>query len=297
MSNAIWRSEARRAEPAQTTHNGPRPHAGMLQLVLRHTGTRTVIQDCYYHVPVQVLRPVYLDDCGTAYVYLLNPCGGVLGGDTYTLQVTLQAGARAYLTTPSATKLYAARDTVARQHIDITLQAGSVLTYLPEQTIPFADAAFHQSLNIRLGPGASVFLGDIVAPGRLARGEKFAYREYCSRLRIEDAGGEVMVIDHCRLQPQRQRLEALGLLEGYAYLGTFYAIRQGSILPAALVEDLQTHLADRPHLAASVSMLEHGGVVARLLGADHDSVSHALFAIWRTLYQHLLGCPAIPHRT
>jgi urease accessory protein len=269
----------------------------MLHLILRRAGTRTVIEDCYYQVPMQVLRPVYLDDHGTAYVYLLNPCGGVLAGDTYTLQVTLEAGARAYLTTPSATKLYAAQDAAAQQHIDITLRAGAVLTYLPEQTIPFAAAAFRQHLRIRLGPGAGVFLGDIVAPGRLARGEKFAYREYCSRLCIEDANGEVMVVDHCRLQPQRQPLAALGLLEGYTYLGTFYAVCQGTILPAVLVEHLQTLLADRPHLAAGLTQLEHGGVMARLLGMSHDSVSHALFDLWRTLYQHLLGCPAIPHRT
>jgi urease accessory protein len=269
----------------------------MLQLVLRHAGTRTVVADCYYHVPVQVLRPVYLDDHGTAYVYLLNPCGGVLGGDTYTLQVTLEAGARAYLTTPSATKLYAAHDAMAQQRIDITLGAGAVLTYLPEQTIPFADAAFQQHVHLRLGSGACVFLGDIVAPGRLARGEKFAYREYCSRLRIDDASGAVLVVDQCRLQPPRQPLAALGLLEGYTYLGTFFAVCEGTVLPAALVEHLQTLLVDRPQLAAGITQLEHGGVVARLLGMSHDSVSDALFDLWRTLYQHLLGCPAIPHRT
>ena len=297
MSNAIWPSEPRQVERTHAPANGRRPNAGLLQLVLRSVGTRTVIADCYAHVPLQVLRPVYLDDSGTAYIYLLNPGGGVVGGDTYTMQITLEAAARAYLTTPSATRIYAAPEMPAQQHIDITLEAGAVLTYLPEQTIPFAEAAFHQHLDIRLGPGASVFLGDIVAPGRLARGEKFAYREYCSRIRITDAHGTVMVVDHCRLQPQRHNLAALGRLEGYAYLGTFYAVCQGMTLPSALIEQLHALLAEQQSLVGSVTLLAHGGVAARLLGADHSSVSQALFDLWRTLYQHRYGGIAVPHRT
>jgi urease accessory protein len=297
MSNAIWPSEPRQVERTQAPTSGRHPNAGVLQLLLRRTGTRTVIADCYSHVPLQVLRPVYLDDNGTAYVYLLNPGGGVVGGDTYSIQITLEAAARAYFTTPSATRLYAAPEMPAQQHIDITLDAGAGLTYLPEQTIPFAEAAFHQYLDVRLGPGASIFLGDIVAPGRLARGEAFAYREYCSRIRITDIHGAVMVVDHCRLRPQRHNLAALGLLEGYAYLGTFYAVCQGTMLPSALVEQLHTLLAEQRSLVGSVTLLAHGGVAARLLGEDYSSMNQALFDLWRPLYQHLYGGTAVPHRT
>ena len=56
-----------------------RPNEGALRLVLRRVGQRTVLQECYFQVPLQVLRPLYLDDVGTAYVYLVSPCGGVVG--------------------------------------------------------------------------------------------------------------------------------------------------------------------------------------------------------------------------
>src|SRR5713226_5007199 len=84
-----------------------RPNEGVLHLVLRRAGQRTVLQECYFQVPLQVLRPLYLDEVGTAYVYLVSPCGGVVGGDAYSLTVVVEEGARACLTTPSATKLYA----------------------------------------------------------------------------------------------------------------------------------------------------------------------------------------------
>ena len=125
-----------------------RPNEGVLCLVLRRAGQRTVLQECYFQVPLQVLRPLYLDEVGTAYVYLVNPCGGVVGGDAYSLTVVVEAGARACLTTPSATKLYATSGAPAQQRLDITLQAGAVMEYLPEQVIPFAQAAFQDRKSV-----------------------------------------------------------------------------------------------------------------------------------------------------
>ena len=87
------------------------------------------------------------------------------------MTVVVEPEARVCLTTPSATKLYATPGTPARQQLDITLHAGAVLEYLPEQIIPFAQAAFRQQMTVRLGPGACVLAMEIVAPGRLARGK------------------------------------------------------------------------------------------------------------------------------
>lgn len=273
-----------------------RPNEGVLWLVLRRAGQRTVLHDCYFQVPLQVLRPLYLDEVGTAYVYLVSPCGGVVGGDVYTMTVVVEAGARACLTTPSATRLYAAPGAPARQRLDITLQAGAVLEYLPEQIIPFAQAAFHQCTRVRLGAGACLIWLEIVAPGRLASGEAFAYRDYDSSVCIENASGGVLVRERTRLQPGRQRLDGPGLFEGYYYLGTFYALVEGTVLPTALVERLHVLLSDRTRLIGSATLLEHGGIAVRVLGQDHTTVSAALHEVWDVVRRELLGYAALVWR-
>ena len=279
-----------------------RPHQrrlndGVLQLALRRVGCRTVIHQCYYHVPLQVLRPVYLDDTGTAYVYVLNPCGGILGGDTYTMTVWLEAGAQALFTTPSATKLYAAAHAAAQQTIDFTVDAGAVLTYMPEQVIPFTDAALQQQMTVRLGSGACVFLGEIVAPGRIARGEVFAYREYDACLRVHDAADRLVLLERTRLQPRQRRFDGKGLFEGYTYLGTWYAMCEGKRLASTLPEALHALLTGRDKLIGSATELEHGGVAVRILAEDHSSIQQAMFDVWDTLRQHVLGYPAVRCRT
>ena len=273
-----------------------RPNEGALRLVLRRAGQRTVLQECYFQVPLQVLRPLYLDDVGTAYVYLVSPCGGVVGGDIYSMTVVVEPEACVCLTTPSATKLYATLGLPARQQLDITLHAGAVLEYLPEQIIPFAQAAFQQHLTVRLGPGACILAMEIVAPGRLARGEAFAYRDYDSSVCIEDPSGQVVLRERTRLRPGWQRLDGPGLFEGYNYLGTFYAVVEGRTLSTDLVEHLHTLLACCTGLRGSATMLAHGGIVIRVLGADHTTVNRALYEVWDVLRRALLGYPAVVWR-
>lgn len=273
-----------------------RPHAGVLHLTLQRRGTRTVVRDGYFQVPLQVMRPLYLDDAGIAYVYLLSPCGGVVGGDVYTITVVLEQEAHACLTTPSATKLYAAQAAPARQHLTCTLHDRAILEYVPEQIIPYAQAAFHQDTTIHLGAGACVLWQEILAPGRLARGEAFAYRDYRAALRILDRHGQLLVYERTRLQPLCGSVASLGVFEGYAYLGTCYAVVEGTTLPESLVEHLHGLFTARPRLIGSATHLEHGGIAIRVLGADHTTVAQAMQTVWDVLRWHILGQPAITLR-
>src|SRR2546423_10417462 len=114
-------------EAPRTAARPRRPTEGVLYLVLRRAGQRTVLHDCYFQVPLQVLRPLYLDDVGTAYIYLVSPCGGGVGGGGDTVPGGMAGGARARLTTPTATKLSATPGTPARPKLDTTIPACDVL--------------------------------------------------------------------------------------------------------------------------------------------------------------------------
>ncbi len=273
------------------------PNEGVLQLGLRRHDARTVLHHCYAHTPLRVLRPVYLDNSGAAYLYVLNPCGGVLGGDTYCMDVTLAADAHAYVTTPSATKLYAAPEAPASQHIHVTVHDRAIFAYLPEQTIPFANAAFHQQMTVCLGEGAYAFIGEILAPGCLAREEMFAYREYIASLRVEYTNGEVLLHDRTYLRPQTQDLSQLGLFEAYPYLGAFYALCGNTALDPALADAIHHRLTGCPRLLGSATTLPHGGLAVWLLAKDHSRISQAIHDIWSFLREQLLGYPAAPRRT
>ncbi|MGE3537110.1 MAG: urease accessory protein UreD [Candidatus Tectimicrobiota bacterium] len=270
---------------------------GRLALVLRRSGRRTVLKECFFQVPLQVLRPVYLDDTGTAYVYMLNPCGGVVGGDCCRVTVLVEAQGRVCLTTPSATRLYATQGPAAQQHVELTLQAGAVLEYVPEQIIPFARSFFRQDMRVHLGPGACVLLLEIVAPGRLAMGEVFAYHDYNSGVRVENAQGQLVLRERLRLRPGWRGLQGPGGLQGYHYLGTLYVLVEGTVLAAELSDAIHALLQTQPGLCGSASLLEYGGLAVRVLGETHSLVRRALHDVWDVLRRALLGYPAVLWRT
>ena len=60
----------------------------------------------------------------------------------------------------------------------------ATLEFLPEPLILFADSALSQTTDITLHAEAGLSLGEIILPGRLARGEAYQFRQYFSRLRV-----------------------------------------------------------------------------------------------------------------
>ena len=281
----------------QVTENRRLLNRGVVELSLQQSGQRTVVRDAYFRTPLQIMRPYYLDDTGTAYIYLLSPGGGVVGGDRYEITVTLATGSRACMTTASATKLYASPDRMAHQRFEVVLQSETVFEYLPEQIIPFARSAFHQDMSVRLGNGAVAVLAEIVAPGRLTRGEAFAYRDYSSGLSVTDAQGRTLLRERTRLQPLRWDAgNGLGLLEGFHYLGTLYVLSESCGAPGDLADDLHDFVADRRRCIGGATALERGGFVVRLLAEDHGTVSRVLHAAWDRVRRRLLGYPAVRWR-
>ena len=81
-----------------------------------------------------------------------------MGGDRLTIDVDLGRGAHGCVTTPSATKVYRTTGEAAEQHVRLRLGPAATLEWLPDHTIPFADAALRQRIDVRLGVGARLIL-------------------------------------------------------------------------------------------------------------------------------------------
>src|SRR3989442_462432 len=76
---------------------------GALALRFERRGDRSVLAGCRWRLPLQVLAPLALDDAA-AIVSILNPTGGLVGGDRLVVDVAGGAGPHACPTPPPATK-------------------------------------------------------------------------------------------------------------------------------------------------------------------------------------------------
>ncbi len=251
--------------------------------------------------PLKVIRAFELDH-GAALVHLHNVSGGILGGDHFEVTVHVGEGAKAQITTTSATRLYksSADKPTSVQINEMTVAQDGLLEMLPDPLIPFAQSAYQQRSRIQLEDGAGLFWWETVAPGREARGELFAYDLLALELEIQ-AGGRPIALEQIRLEPGVRPLSSAARLGHYRYFSTFYICRVG-LAPAlwlALEADLAQlalSLTTANETLWGVSTLTQHGLVVRGLSRDGRSIPKGLLAFWKAAKQALYGQEAIPPR-
>src|SRR5258708_1616847 len=172
----------------------------------------TSLGECIQEPPLRVVRAFPLAH-GGALLHLHNLSGGVLGDDQFDLEIDVGPSARVQLTTTGATRIYRSRSDaqLARQHCTVRIQAGGLLEYLPDQLIPFAGSRYQQATHISMERDAGLFWWETVAPGRLARGERFAYDLIQIQTEIL-AVGQPIACERFKLEPRHAALTSLARL-------------------------------------------------------------------------------------
>jgi len=126
-----------------------------------------------------------LDDAASI-VCMLNPTGGLVGGDRLVIDVGVGAGRpRPASPTPSATKVYRTVAGPAEQTVRLTLAPGARLEWVPDHTIPFARSAFRQRVEAEAPEGAALVLIDAFAAG--SRGPRRGVALRAARQRAQRA--------------------------------------------------------------------------------------------------------------
>lgn len=249
------------------------------------------MREARQEAPLRLIRPFYPEGETPAHLYLLNTTAGVLEGDR--LELTLRLGKKTHLliTTPAATRVHPAPSGESGQRAVFSLGAEAILEYLPEPLLPYAGASFHQETEIFVEEGAILFFLDLLAPGRSARGEAFAYRRYENRLKIHDAEGTLAQESFC-LAPESRALGAPGVMEGYSHLGSLYLICPENTRQALLQS---FHLEEAPGVFWGGTLLSRRGLSVKALSCDTPAIQDFFLKLWARFRKEILGrdAPAI----
>jgi urease accessory protein len=225
---------------------------------------------------------------------LLNPTGGVLGGDSLTTRVHVGAGAHVCLTTPAATRVYRSPGAAATHAFEARVEEGGRLEYVPEHLIPSPGARLRQTTDVSLARGGALIVADAWAVGRAARGERWCFDELDLGLTVRDDDGLIL---RERAILDRVARDGLGGTEGFAYAATFAAIAPGASGWDALQQELFAALADAaPDARHGVGPLVRSGVMARLLCPSAPVLDAGVRALWAVSRRRLLGLEPVSLR-
>jgi urease accessory protein len=267
---------------------------GFLRLRFARSGATTILAQSRFSLPLQALTPLTLAD-GASYLILLNPTGGVLGGDHLITDIVQEAGTHACLTTPSATRIYRTAEKPAVLETVIRLAEGATLEYFPDHVIPHVGSALRQSLRIEMAHGSRAIVFDSMASGRVAHGERWSFTEIDSRTEVY-ACGRPAYINRTKIVPAKNRPDRLGWMEKFDYMSGMGMFADGFTRWKEVSSALNEELKSVQNVLGGATQLSRGGCVVRFLARSASDMTQANKILWDAARELVAGLSPFDHR-
>lgn len=249
--------------------SSPASFAGHLHLeAARDRSGRTALVRQSFRAPFHLGKPYW--DGGVLQVQIVNSTAGILAGDELDLAIRVRSGAALAVTTPAAARAFVMRQRGARCEQTFAVESGGWLEYSPEPLCPHRECDYTQATRLDIAAGGEMFFVDTLAPGRVGRGEAWAWR----RLRL---GLEVAVDGELVL---RERIDGPGA--DFARAAEFFRTAHAWCVTAvAITSRLDDHPEtwDRVRACSTartrwlgITRLRRGGWILRALLPDGQAV-------------------------
>ena len=266
-----------------------------LELGFSWCTNRTAVVHRRHTGPLTVQKPLYPEGDAICHALILHPPGGLAAGDRLELDIHVNPGAHAVLTTPGATKWYkAAPDRPASQRIDLTVHDCARLDWLPQDNIYFDDSHARQQFGVRLATGATALGWDATLLGRRASGEDWLRAGLHAATRITGPDGRPLWEERQVLRSGDPLLHAPQGLDGLPAYGTLWAAS-----PACTPELAQALAADLPFdrpLRAGATALPGGLLLVRAAARHPEAIRDLFITLWLRLRPVVHGVAAQPLR-
>ena len=263
---------------------------GTLELAFDKNGNAGATRIARLHQAAP-LRALFPETCrmDLPVAALTATCGGFTGGDQMTTRIEIGARAAAMAVAQAAEKLYRAKDGETRIDIDLHVDAGGWLEWLPQETILFDGARMRRNNRIALADGAALLAGEILVFGRAARGERM------SRGLIHDAwsirrNGALAWVDRFHAEDDRlaAALDHPAALEGVRAAAMLVHAGPDAASRLPLIREVLD--AEPPGLRCAATVV-NGVLIARWLALDALDLRPSFAAAWIVL-RHARGLAA-----
>ncbi|MEM0446500.1 MAG: urease accessory protein UreD [Candidatus Nitrosocaldus sp.] len=266
---------------------------GLLYLMLESdpSNGRTVIKEKFSKVPLVVLKAMYLEESlpEMAYIYIMSPSGGILQGDRYRMDIMLRNKAMLHVTTQGATRIYRMNRNYATQMVNIDVDEDCYMEYIPDQIIPYRDSRFYQKINLNVHEHATLVYSEIIVPGRVARNEVFQYDICYMKTIARNQYGSVRFMDNVVLEPKKNNLKIMGILDEHDVVGSIYIITRAEYVNA-ISEEVNATIKHFANVVGGASILPYdSGVIVRLLGNIADDIRGFVYEVVRIVRRVVLN--------
>lgn len=267
------------AELSQQLHPSKQHwHASLALTFSVKNSKKTVITENRHQGPLLVQKPFYPESSAVCHAYIIHPPGGVVQGDNLAIQVNIESGAHALITTPAAGKFYRSSGDVACLTQTLQVADSAFLEWLPQETLLFNDSQVHLKTHIKLAAQARFIGWEMLCLGRKASAEPYI-KGNCRQHFEVWRDGQPLFIERCQIEGQSPLLSEQWGMAGWPLTATLIATHCSADQLIA-VQELLSRLSINGH--ASVTLKEDL-LICRFLGEQAEQARTCFIEIWQLI--------------
>jgi urease accessory protein len=267
---------------------------GTLEVAFDSSGVAGATRLAHLHQAAP-LRALFPETCrmDLPVVALTATCGGFTGGDRMSTAIAMGRGTRAMAIAQAAEKLYRSTGGETAIEIELDVEAGSWLEWLPQETILFNGARMRRQTTIDLIGDASVLAGEILVFGRHAHGESMTGGLVHDAWSVRRDGALIWADRfHAADALLVEALEHPAALKGMRAAAMLVHVGPDAAQRLAVLRDLMQLAPAEVRCAAT---FVNGVLVARWLARDALELRPSFAAAWMALRNDAQGlAPRLP---
>jgi len=246
--------------------------------------------------PLRILQSLYPEGDQICHNVLVHPPGGLVGGDTLDIQVSVAKGAHGLVSTPGATRFYKSGGHPALQQVVAHVSEGARFEWLPLEAIAYNDCEATNRAIFNLDPGAELIAWDVTALGLPTSKLSFTQGHFQQHLEIS---GVWLEKGNIRGNDARWLNSPLGLAGQKCLASLVFAAgtaiepkRAEKALEAAR-EVIEAHSLKHQ---AGITCAHPQVLVLRVMSPLVEPTMDLLKQVWATWRQTLWSLPSTPPR-
>jgi len=241
-------------------------------MTFTRVGERTVVRHAFSTSPLKLLNPQ--NHSAAAWVYLASYGGGLVGGDALRIDIDVERGAAAVISTQASTKVYRSLQG-ATQQLRADVADDALLVLAPDPVVCFARSSYAQNVEIRLAERGALVLVDWLGAGRVASGERWQLDHFSSLTQIW-CGQRRLLYDSLRLTPEdgdvARRMGRFNALVTVVIAGPLLAAHASRVLQEVAAMPLEK----RSDLLISANPLGEGALLLRIAAVSTERAAQTL---------------------
>lgn len=237
-----------------------------LELVAGYKEGKSYVKDLYVSLPFRVVSVGQRKNDNKLYQMIMSSSPGILDGDRYHLEITLEKGASLQLQSQSYQRLFNMEDK-AVQLLNVSMEDHTSFAYVPHPIVPHESSNFKSEAQIHIGKNSQIIISEIITCGRKHYGEVFKLKRFQNLMEIYHEN-KLMIKDNVLIQPDLIPINGIGNLEQFTHQGTliFYSTKDNVDKEALIESILNADEANHGDMEIGISAMENNGFIIRALG-------------------------------